>query len=165
MAQGQSAVVAMPSGAIATNSGTSFSGPIIAGMVASFWQAFPNLTNARIVQLIKESSDRFTNPTPQYGYGIPNFQLALNNALANNQFTAEGFYVYPNPVNEEVTFLFPSNAITREISICNSLGQEILFQKTNSAFQIISLQSFENGMYFYKIASANDTFTGKLIKK
>jgi len=165
MAQGQSAVVAMPSGAIATNSGTSFSGPIIAGMVASFWQAFPNLSNTRILQLIKESSDRFTNPTPQYGYGIPNFQLALNNALANNQFTAEGFYVYPNPVNEEVTFLFPSNAITREISICNSLGQEILFQKTNSAFQIISLQSFENGMYFYKIASANDTFTGKLIKK
>lgn len=165
MAQGQSAVVAMPSGAVATNSGTSFSGPIIAGMVASFWQAFPNLTNARIVQLIKEASDRFTNPNAQYGYGIPNFQLALNNALANNQFNATGFSVYPNPVNEEVTFSFPSNGVPREISIYNSLGQEVLTEISNNQRQVISLQSFESGIYFYKIASANDIFKGKLIKK
>jgi hypothetical protein len=165
MAQGLAAVVAMPSGAVATNSGTSFSGPIIAGMVASFWQAFPNLSNARIVELIKEASDRFTNPNPQYGYGIPNFQVAFNNALANNQFTTEGLSVYPNPVNEEVTFSFPSIGIPREIAIYNSLGQEIFKEISNNQLQVISLQSIESGVYFYKIASANDLFKGKLIKK
>ena len=166
MAQGQSAVVAMPSGALATNSGTSFSGPIIAGMVASFWQAFPNLSNARIVQLIKESCDRYSNPNAQYGYGIPNFQLALNNALAINQYTSEDFYyIYPNPFNDEVTFSFSLNAISREIIIYNSLGQEILRKKSDNKLDLISLQSFENGIYFYKIASANANFTGKLIKK
>ena len=165
MAQGQSAVVATPSGAVASNSGTSFSGPIIAGMVASFWQAFPNLTNARIVQLIKESSDRFANPNAQYGYGIPNFQLALNNALSNNQFNNEGFYVYPNPFDNEVTFSFPLNVISKEICIFNSLGQEILRKNSDNQLDVISLQSFENGIYFYKIASANATITGKLIKK
>jgi subtilisin family serine protease len=165
MAQGQSAVVATPSGTVATNSGTSFSGPIIAGMVASFWQAFPNLTNARIVQLIKESSDRFSNPNEQYGYGIPNFQLALNTALANNQFSIDGFSVYPNPVNEEVIFSFPSNAIPREISIFNNLGQMVINQSNLNQIQNISLQSLESGIYFYKIAFANENFTGKLIKK
>jgi subtilisin family serine protease len=165
MAQGQSAVVATPSGTVATNSGTSFSGPIIAGMVASFWQAFPNLTNARIVQLIKESSDRFSNPNAQYGYGIPNFQLALNNALANIQYNSEGYSVYPNPVNEEVTFSFSSNAIPREISIFNNLGQMVLNQSNLNQIQNISLQSLESGIYFYKIAIANENFTGKLIKK
>jgi hypothetical protein len=165
MAQGQSAVVATPSGAVASNSGTSFSGPIIAGMVASFWQAFPNLTNARIVQLIKESSDRFSNPNEQYGYGIPNFQLALNTALANNQFSIDGFSVYPNPVNEEVIFSFPSNAIPREISIFNNLGQMVINQSNLNQIQNISLQSLESGIYFYKIAAANENFTGKLIKK
>ena len=165
MAQGQSAVVATPSGTVATNSGTSFSGPIIAGMVASFWQAFPNLTNARIVQLIKESSDRFSNPNAQYGYGIPNFQLALNNALANNQFSTDGFSVYPNPVNEEVTFSFPSNANSREISIYNNLGQEIVRIKSDNRLEVISLLSFESGIYFYKIAAANEILTGKIIKK
>jgi len=165
MAQGQSAVVAMPSGVVATNSGTSFSGPIIAGMVASFWQAFPNLTNSRVVQLIKESSDHFTNPNEQYGFGIPNFQLASSNALANNQFSTEGFFVYPNPFSEEVTFSFPTNSISREICIYNSLGQQIARKNSDSRLDVISLQSFENGMYFYKIAYANETITGKLIKK
>lgn len=165
MAQGQFSVVAMPSGNIASNSGTSFSGPIIAGMIASFWQAFPNFTNARIVQLVKESSDRFTNPNAQYGYGIPNFQLALNNALENNQYNSEGYTVYPNPVNMEVIFSFTSNKISREISIYNSLGQEILNCNASNQLQLISMQSCENGLYFYKIASGNDTFTGKLIKK
>jgi hypothetical protein len=133
-------------------------------MVASFWQAFPNLTNARIVQLIKESSDRFSNPNAQYGYGIPNFQLALNNALANNQFSTDGFSVYPNPVNEEVTFSFPSNANSREISIYNNLGQEIVRIKSDNRLEVISLLSFESGIYFYKIAAANEILTGKLIK-
>jgi subtilisin family serine protease len=165
MAQGQSSVVAMPSGDIAVNSGTSFSGPIIAGMVASFWQALPNLTNARIVELVKESSSRYNNPNVQFGYGIPNFQLALNTALENNQFNSEGYAVYPNPVNEEVIFSFPSNNISREISIYNSLGQEILNCNASNQLQLISMQSCENGLYFYKIASGNDTFTGKLIKK
>jgi subtilisin family serine protease len=165
MAQGQFSVVAMPSGNVASNSGTSFSGPIIAGMIASFWQAFPNLTNTRIVQLVKESADRFTNPNTQYGYGIPNFQLALNNALENNQYNSEGYTVYPNPVNMEVIFSFASNKISREISIYNSLGQEILNCNASNQLQLISMQSCENGLYFYKIASGNDTFTGKLIKK
>ena len=141
MAQGQSAVVAMPSGVVATNSGTSFSGPIIAGMVASFWQAFPNLTNSRVVQLIKESSDHFTNPNEQYGYGIPNFQLALSNALANNQFSTEGFFVYPNPFSEEVTFSFPSNAIPREISIFNNLGQMVINKSNLNQIQNIYIKT------------------------
>jgi len=165
MAQGQSSVVAMPSGDIAANSGTSFSGPIIAGMIASFWQAFPNLTNARIVQLVKESSNRFNNPNVQYGYGIPNFQLALNSALENNQYNSDGYAVYPNPVSEEVIFSFPTNKIAREISIFNSLGQEILKCNAINQLQLISMQSFENGMYFYKIVSGNDSVTGKLLKK
>ena len=77
MAQGQNAVVATTAGSITTVSGTSFSGPIMAGMIASFWQAVPTLTNQQVVNLVKQSSDRFNLPTFQYGYGIPDFQLAL----------------------------------------------------------------------------------------
>jgi hypothetical protein len=78
MAQGQASVLANTAGNVTTASGTSFSGPIIAGMIASFWQSVPWATNAQVVQFVKQSSDRFTNTTNQYGYGIPDFQLALN---------------------------------------------------------------------------------------
>ena len=89
----------------------------------------------------------------------------LNTALANNQYNSEGYSVYPNPVNEEVTFSFPSNAIPREISIFNNLGQMVINKSNLNQIQNISLQSLESGIYFYKIAAANENFTGKLIKK
>jgi subtilisin family serine protease len=165
MAQGLYAVVSNPNGTISTNSGTSFSGPIIAGMVASFWQAFPTFTNAQIVQFIKESADRFTNPNLQYGYGIPNFQLALTNALSSMQFHSDLISVYPNPVKDVVSFSIPTIGSSKEISIYNSLGQMVVNQSSLNQIQNISLQSLESGIYFYKIAVANGTKIGKIIKQ
>lgn len=165
MAQGLYAVVATPSGVVGTNSGTSFSGPIMAGMVASFWQAFPTFTNSQIVQFVKESADHFTTPNPQYGYGIPNFQLALTNALSSMQFHSDLIGVYPNPVNDAVTFSIPSVGTSKEITIYNNLGQIVFNQTSYNQIQNVSLQSLESGVYFYKIAVANGTKVGKLIKQ
>jgi serine protease AprX len=165
MAQGLNAVVSNPNGTIAVNSGTSFSGPIIAGMVASFWQAFPTFTNAQIVQFIKESADHFTNPNPQYGYGIPNFQLALTNALSSMQFHSDLISVYPNPVKDVVSFSIPTIGSSKEITIYNSLGQMVINQSSINQIQNISLQTLESGIYFYKIAVANGTKIGKIIKE
>ncbi len=165
MAQGLFAVVSTPGGIITTNSGTSFSGPIMAGMVASFWQAFPTFTNAQIVQFIKESADHFTNTNPQYGYGIPNFQLALTNALSSLQFHSDLITVYPNPVKDVVSFSIPTIASSKEISIYNSLGQMVINQSSLNQIQNISLQSLESGIYIYKIAVANGTKIGKIIKE
>ena len=165
MAQGLYAVVATPSGVVGTNSGTSFSGPIMAGMVASFWQAFPTFTNAQIVQFIKESADRFTNPNPQYGYGIPDFQLAQTIALSSMQFHSDLISVYPNPVKDEVTFSIPTVGSSKEITIYNNLGQIVINKISNNPIQIISLQSLESGVYFYRIAVANGTKIGKILKQ
>ncbi len=165
MAQGLYAVVATPSGVVGTNSGTSFSGPIMAGMVASFWQAFPTFTNSQIVQFIKASADRFSAPNAQYGYGIPNFQLALTNALSSMQFHSDLIGVYPNPVKDDVTFSIPTSGSSKEITIYNNLGQIVINQISNTTIQNISLQSLESGVYFYKIAVANGTKVGKLIKQ
>jgi hypothetical protein len=165
MAQGLNSVISNPNGTIAVNSGTSFSGPIIAGMVASFWQAFPTLTNSQIVHFIKESADRFATPNAQYGYGIPNFQLALNNALSSMQFHSDLINVYPNPVKDVVTFSIPTIGSTKEIIIYNNLGQMVINQSSINQIQNISLQALESGVYFYNIAVANGTKVGKLIKQ
>jgi subtilisin family serine protease len=44
MAQGQSAIISDPLGNIVTANGTSFSSPILTGLVACLWQALPNKT-------------------------------------------------------------------------------------------------------------------------
>lgn len=80
MAKGQSATVSNTNGNIVDASGTSFACPILAGAVTILWQAIPWATNQQIIDFVKQSADRFANPTNQYGYGIPDFQLALNMA-------------------------------------------------------------------------------------
>ncbi|MFK5959352.1 MAG: S8 family serine peptidase [Lutibacter sp.] len=77
-AQGANVYIINSSGNVATSNGTSFSSPVLAGVVTCLWQAFPNKSNAEIVQLIKESSHLYASPTAQEGYGIPNFETVYN---------------------------------------------------------------------------------------
>jgi len=83
LAQGASAyVISSITGNPITSNGTSFSAPIMTGVIACFWQAFPDKTNMEIMQLIRESADRYNNPTDQYGYGIPDFEIAYSSTLS-----------------------------------------------------------------------------------
>ena len=53
------------------SNGTSFACPIIAGMAACLWSALPNASNMEIRERIIASANRYKEPHPQYGYGIP----------------------------------------------------------------------------------------------
>lgn len=77
-AQGQDAYLVNSSGNIVGGNGTSFSSPILAGLVACLWQAFPNKSNQEITQLVKESAHLFGVSTNQEGYGIPNFETIFD---------------------------------------------------------------------------------------
>ncbi len=57
--------------------GTSFSSPLIAGLVACLWQAFPNKTNREIMDAVIQSSSQYGIPDEELGYGIPNFYEAF----------------------------------------------------------------------------------------
>jgi len=57
--------------------GTSYSSPIICGLAACLWQAYPKLTNKQLLDIIRKSSDRYSNPVLPYGYGIPDMQKAM----------------------------------------------------------------------------------------
>ena len=56
--------------------GTSFSSPIMCGMVACLWQACPKLTAKQIIDLVRQSGDRADFPDNIYGYGIPDLWKA-----------------------------------------------------------------------------------------
>jgi hypothetical protein len=55
----------------------------------------PTKTNKEIRDLIIQSSDKYAAPTAQYGYGIPNFSLALTRSVKD--FDKNYFVPYPNP--------------------------------------------------------------------
>jgi hypothetical protein len=62
--------------------GTSLTNPIICGLAACLWQAYPKLNNQDLLSVIKQSADRYSSPLLPYGYGIPDMQKAMRLAKA-----------------------------------------------------------------------------------
>lgn len=166
MAQGVASVLSNEFGTITTANGTSFSSPIMAGMIASLWQAYPNKTNKQIRQLVIESGDRFTQPNNQYGFGIPDFSVALNNGtLSLNEFNGANFTLFPNPTADFLTVSFPTSFDKGKVIIYSFSGQKIFESKLSRQSNSISLQSLNSGIYIYKIESNSFSKTGKIIKQ
>ncbi len=100
MALGVRNTIYTPQGNLRTGSGTSFSGPVIAGAVACLMQAHPNKSNREIMDAVIQSADRFENPDSAYGYGIPDFRVAdsiLQSSASSVVIQNLNIKVYPNP--------------------------------------------------------------------
>ena len=165
-AQGQTPYVSDASGNINNNgSGTSYSGPIIAGMVACLWQALPNKTNQQIKQLITQSADRYTVPTVEFGYGIPDFSLALANGIVETNATKNDFVVYPNPANDSISVTLSEGFKTGNIFLYTVLGQKVLEEKITTQSSVISMKSLIKGTYLYTIESNGFSKSGKIVKQ
>lgn len=78
MALGGGAAVINIDGDSENRMGTSYSSPIICGLAACLWQAYPKLTNLEIIDVIRKSGDHAANPVVPYGYGIPDMQKAMD---------------------------------------------------------------------------------------
>lgn len=166
LAQGQNVfALSHNNGSPYTTDGTSFSSPIMAGIVACFWEAFPNKTGAEIRQAIRESADRYSNPTNQHGYGIPNLEVAYATLSASKfEFTTD-VKVFPNPVVNTFT-IDVSNAVASEFSIriFNVLGKEV-YQQKELTTSSIDISHLHRGMYLLQITKGTYQKTLKLIKK
>ncbi|MBW2962854.1 S8 family serine peptidase [Mesonia aestuariivivens] len=162
VAQGSSAAVINQFDQIVYNNGTSFSAPIMAGAITSFWQANPQLTNLEIMQKVRESSSRFNNPNEQLGYGIPNFQIALDDVLDSINYQEQSLKVHPNPV-KNILKIEHENLKELEIKIYNMLGKLVLEAKNTSSR--INLSKLSSGIYIAKFTSVHFQKSIKIIKE
>jgi len=165
MARGLASVVATAEGGIGASNGTSFSSPITAGLVACLWQALPGKTNAEILQLVRQSADRFANSNAQYGYGIPDFALALSNALKVTDVVKSAFLPYPNPSSGIVTFMLPEGQGDILVVLYNNLGQNVFNSVITTDKPNISLESLPQGIYSYKLQDGQQMQSGRIIKQ
>ena len=85
MALGSPACLISGRGTIVRDMGTSFSTPIVAGLVACLWQAMPDKTALEIIDLVRQTSTRYQEPDNIYGYGMPNFWRAYMIGRLNKQ--------------------------------------------------------------------------------
>lgn len=162
MAKGGAAANSNAQGVITTGNGTSFSSPITAGLVACLWQALPDLTNLELLQLIKSSADRYHNPDNQYGYGVPDFIMALQHGLG---IGGPEFILYQNPDYTAVNLLFPENIPNADIRVFNNLGRLVLEKRVLAGEPVLSIEALSTGIYYYRLRANGVAQKGKIIKK
>jgi serine protease AprX len=173
-AQGQLAIVAGTLGGVGPSNGTSFSGPIMAGMAACLWQSNPNATNMQVFESIEKSAHIYSAPTAQLGYGIPYFpkaRVVLAGYNPTNLNEDELLTSFPNPFSSELKGAFFS-AINQdlEFQLVNSLGQQVQIIKGVGCetcvheFRFTGLNSLQAGTYYIHAISKEGKFHSKMIK-
>ena len=168
MAQGASAAVISTSGGVDFSSGTSFSSPIMAGVVTCLWQSRPEVPNGYIMQIIRESANLYNNPTDEMGYGIPNFEdayAALQQLGLEDEFLMSNFALYPNPVTSKINISFPEEISNATFTIYSILGNKVLSTEISRSFNSVNMEALNSGMYIASINSNNKQISFKIIKE
>lgn len=138
VAVGSSTALCNTSGNATTGNGTSFSAPLVAGLVAGFWQANPYLTAQEVTSCIRKSGHQFASPTIQLGYGYANFTRA--NIVVQNEFpitaiepNADFVSITVSPANKSnVQLKFANSLINNQlrVSFIQQTTKQILYQDT-----------------------------------
>jgi len=150
---------------VTQSNGTSFSGPILCGGIASLWQAIPDASPTEVMDYVRQSASQYTIPDDLLGYGIPDLDVARSLALSIDESLIEDFSFYPNPVKNEINLRIPSSANQVELSIYNQLGQEILSQLILENSKIINVSNLATGIYLMKFSTEITLQTFKFIKE
>ncbi len=161
-AQGSGTYFCSPfDGNIYSGSGTSFSGPVVAGLAACLWQKYYNLSAMQIIEAIKQSASIYTNPDSLIGYGIPDFATAatiLNAPEILNQHNS--MFIFPNPVNSQLNISGIADG-TKSYVISDVAGRKLNEGYFEKSIPIASLQA---GIYFVTFSVNEFHQTLKFIK-
>ncbi len=173
------AIINYTTGSTSTSNGTSFSSPIMAGLIACLnqnevfnWALKSLKTNTNFNTLLKfslfESADRYENPDNQYGYGIPNFENALNLYIGSTGTVNDNFIsdleIYPNPVKNTFKIISKTQSLVDyQIRIYSVVGKKV-FEKNNLISQKINISSLNKGLYFLKLFNGKQSKIVKIIK-
>jgi len=158
------------SGDIWQGNGTSFSGPLIAGLSACLWQALPQYSSLELMQLIRKYGDSYYFPNDRTGYGIPNFyQIYLDHANNAPENKIPRFSAYPNPTTGKLKII--SNLLRATNNELQVEIFDITGKKLSSHHLIIPLSNqidishLQSGIYFLHITSDIFSEPVKVIKK
>lgn len=139
VAVGSNTALCNTSGFASTSNGTSFAAPLVAGLVAGFWQANPHLTAQEVTRSIRKSGHQFATPDVLLGYGYANFSRA--NTVVQNEFSISAIEPNSDLISVKIS---PSNKTDIELKfssllISNSLRITFIQQNTK---QIIYQDTF-----------------------
>ncbi len=173
MAQGSAAVSCALNGqGITFVSGTSFSGPIMAGLATILWQAHPTRTNMQIFEALKQSGSNRLTPNNQIGWGLPDLQLALNSLSARDISAVEQLKVYPNPFSDRLQIQFEQKISSINTLNLRDLRGRIVYSENMGrvpsgmqGMQLTLPETLVPGMYLLEISNEYNTIVNRVVKQ
>jgi subtilisin family serine protease len=152
-------------------SGTSMSGPVVAGVCALILEANPWLSAAQVKQLIKETArtDNFTGVipalgSPLWGMGKLNAYAAVLEALAlvevPENSLENAWNVYPNPVIETLHFTLVDE-LPKECTVVDAQGKCIVLPIQD---EHVSVKHLKSGQYSLQISMNGRIQSASFIK-
>jgi len=149
-----------------TGSGTSFAAPQIAGLVAGFWQANPDLRAQDVILYLKLSATQRNAPDTLLGYGIPSYTRAQELRLTSTDEVLQpapvtidqDWKLYPNPSPDGQISIEVGPALTGktvQLSIWNTQGQQVWAQSnfllSSAAANVIDAGTLPGGTYILRL--------------
>jgi hypothetical protein len=146
-------------------SGTSFSSPVNAGLVACLRQAYPQKNSHEIIQAIFQSCNHPFSPDTITGYGIPDYWTAYRILEASTLNNKEILTVYPNPVQSvlSVKAYYPNTIF--QIDVIDVVGR-ILFSLPYNGNDCVHINTsaLPANVYILKIYTNEKIVTKKISK-
>ena len=169
VALGTGVKVVSSSGAITTGNGTSFSSALVAGLIATTWNAFPDLTADEIRIFYEISASNATSPDDEIGYGIPNF-IAFDNLMQSDESDRD-FIIYPNPVSGNQFVIRANNPDENsevDIKIFDMNGKiqlktTLYFSWLNNS-QVIDFFTLRKGVYIINLDTGSEIIKLRVVK-
>jgi serine protease AprX len=172
VAQGQgTTIISAFSGDVVTGSGTSFSSPVTAGMVACLWQSSPLTRNMNILETIQLTGSHASNPNYQVGYGIPDYYMAFNLITDSGpEIRKDQLLLYPNPFKDQLTIKFNHDAgYLTFLKIIDLTGKVVidagLINHSGLVYKIEGLDRLASGVYFLTAGFEKSIITQQIIRK
>jgi hypothetical protein len=172
-AQGQGTFVAdLSNNGVFAGNGTSFSSPVIAGMMACLWQCNPNATNLQVIEALKQSASQFSNPDTSLGYGIPNLPLACqilaSLSVAENDHPGS-LIINQNPFSSSLDIAYYSDGSHALQMLITDLSGKTVFSKSFSLnpqtwHQFSVRPEIASGVYILRMETEKHSIKRKVIK-
>ncbi|MBK8497598.1 MAG: S8 family peptidase [Flavobacteriales bacterium] len=172
-AMGWGAIALRPQGdSIAPLNGTSFSSPILAGLVACLWQLHPERTGHEVMQAVRESASLYFAPNDSMGYGIPNF-LVAHNTLTQVGIASEdggrGLRVFPTVFTDHLWIGFEGTVeeIAR-VEIYDPQGRWVWSKQVglaNGRSPVYGLSELAPGAYVLHVVVGDAAWTARVVRQ
>jgi hypothetical protein len=172
-AMGSGTALIGTTGTVTWGSGTSYSSPIIAGMMACYLQ-YVKANRTRyyiddILQSVIASSNLYGYPHPQLGYGIPNFQVAMATLPTYSnvyELKSKDLRIYHDNSNKILRLsLVNDSYIDGQIIVYNIAGQMCATKDISYKEMKLDVNHLQSGVYVVTVRKNGIRESQKIIIK